>query len=77
MLPWSVSAMAGMSNSAARLAMALAFMAPSSSEKSEWLCRWTKVSGNTVLMYAIRWLKALVQVSRARSVQTRGGLRLE
>src|SRR5215471_17841561 len=43
--PWSVRASAGISSSAARATIALMRLAPSSSENSVWLCRWTKVSG--------------------------------
>src|SRR3954453_7148738 len=38
--PWSVRPSAGCPNSAARLASALMLQAPSSSEYSEWTCRW-------------------------------------
>src|SRR3954447_1319511 len=41
MTPWSVRPSAGWPNSAARLARALMLHAPSSSEYSEWTCRWT------------------------------------
>src|SRR5215510_4571053 len=43
--PWSVMARAGISSSAARATMALIRLAPSSSENSVWLWRWTNVSG--------------------------------
>src|SRR5450759_5086267 len=43
--PWSVTARAGISSSAARATRAGMRLAPSSSEYSVWLCRWTKVSG--------------------------------
>src|SRR4051794_12884480 len=40
MTPWSVSPSAGWPNSAARAARASILHAPSSSEYSEWTCRW-------------------------------------
>src|SRR5438270_13828866 len=43
--PWSVRASAGISSSAARRTMAAIRLAPSSSENSVWLWRWTKLSG--------------------------------
>src|SRR5215510_11002362 len=43
--PWSVMARAGIPSSAARATMALIRLAPSSSENSVWLWRWTNVSG--------------------------------
>src|SRR4051812_6928437 len=41
MTPWSVSPSAGCPNSAARAASPSILQAPSSSEYSEWTCRWT------------------------------------
>src|SRR6476661_3924805 len=41
MQPWSVSAIAGCSSSTARLTRSPMRLAPSSSEYSEWQCRWT------------------------------------
>src|SRR5579871_3484962 len=45
MTPWSVRAIAGISSSAARATMAGMRLAPSSSEYSVWLWRWTKLFG--------------------------------
>src|SRR5215472_2010752 len=45
MTPWSVRPMAGISSSAARATMAGMRLAPSSSEYSVWLWRWTKLFG--------------------------------
>src|SRR5207248_711534 len=45
MTPWSVSPIAGIPSSAARDTIAGMRLAPSSSEYSVWLWRWTKVSG--------------------------------
>src|SRR5437879_2638587 len=45
MTPWSVSASAGIPSSAALPTMASIRLAPSRSENSVWLWRWTKVSG--------------------------------
>src|SRR5256885_2488424 len=45
MTPWSVMPRAGISSSAARATRAGMRLAPSSSEYSVWLWRWTKVSG--------------------------------
>src|SRR3954453_15000578 len=42
MTPWSVSPMAGWPSSAARAASASTLHAPSSSEYSEWTCRWAQ-----------------------------------
>src|SRR5690606_812777 len=39
--PWSVRARAGCSNSLARVMRSPTRLAPSSSEYSEWQCRWT------------------------------------
>src|SRR3954453_14605160 len=40
--PWSVRPMAGWPSSAARAARASILQAPSSSEYSEWTCRWAQ-----------------------------------
>ena len=40
--PWSVSPSAGWPNSAARAASLSILHAPSSSEYSEWTCRWAQ-----------------------------------
>src|SRR3954447_3039506 len=45
--PWSVSATAGISSSAARAASAGTRQAPSRIENSEWTWRWTKGAGGT------------------------------
>src|SRR2546426_4120098 len=45
MTPWSVRASAGIPSSAARPTMASIRLAPSRSENSVWLWRWTKLSG--------------------------------
>src|ERR1700757_5085459 len=45
MTPWSVRPIAGISSSAARATIAWMRLAPSSSEYSVWLWRWTKVFG--------------------------------
>src|SRR5690349_15976901 len=45
MTPWSVRPMAGIPSSAARATIVGMRLAPSSSEYSVWLWRWTKVSG--------------------------------
>src|ERR671935_1687400 len=45
--PWSVSATAGISNSAARAASAGIRQAPSRMEYSEWTCRWTNGASGT------------------------------
>src|ERR687886_2010132 len=42
MTPWSVRPSAGWPNSAARAASASILQAPSSSEYSEWTCRWAQ-----------------------------------
>ena len=42
MVPWSVSASAGISSSWARVIRSLSRFAPSRSENSEWVWRWTK-----------------------------------
>jgi hypothetical protein len=42
MQPWSVSASAGISYSCARFSRSPMRFAPSSSEYSLWVCRWTK-----------------------------------
>src|SRR5579863_2592182 len=53
--PWSVIASAGMSSSAARATMAGMRLAPSSSEYSVWLWRWTKVLGACGIVLAWVW----------------------
>src|SRR5213594_481541 len=45
MTPWSVRPIAGISSSSARWTIAPMRLAPSSSEYSVWLWRWTKVFG--------------------------------
>src|SRR5919112_4584181 len=42
MTPWSVRPIAGCPSSAARAASASILQAPSSSEYSEWTCRWAQ-----------------------------------
>src|ERR671937_477186 len=54
MTPWSVRPMAGISSSAARWTMAGMRLAPSRSEYSVWLWRWTKVLG----VCGIVWIRA-------------------
>src|SRR2546429_5836758 len=51
MTPWSVMARAGISSLAAASTSGWMRLAPSSSENSVWLCRWTKVLG----AYGIVW----------------------
>src|SRR5260370_4410598 len=53
--PWSVRASAGISSSAARLTMAGMRLAPSSSEYSVWLWRWTKVLGACCIVWLWVW----------------------
>src|SRR6266513_3807550 len=52
MPPWSVRPIAGISSSAARCTMAAMRLAPSSSEYSVWLWRWTKVFGACDILLA-------------------------
>ena len=80
MTPWSVTATAGMSSSAARRTMSLIWVSPSSSEYSVWLCKWTnaivspfdKVGGARISV--VVWLCALCRVmlgrKRAADVRT-------
>ena len=72
MTPWSVTATAGMSSSAARRTMSLMWVSPSSSEYSVWLCKWTnaivspfdKVGGARISV--VVWLCALCRVMLGR-----------
>src|SRR5579864_6621957 len=52
MTPWSVSAIAGMPNSAAFATISVVRQAPSSSEYSLWACKWTKLPGMKPILQA-------------------------
>src|SRR5579872_252512 len=52
MTPWSVSAIAGMPNSAALATISVVRQAPSSSEYSLWACKWTKLPGMEPILQA-------------------------
>src|SRR6185295_4019714 len=55
MTPWSVIPSAGISSSAARATKAGMRLAPSSSEYSVWLWRWTKVLGACGIVWWWVW----------------------
>src|SRR2546421_2843419 len=70
--PWSVSPSAGCSNAAARAARASILHAPSSSEYSEWTCRWAQAGVLTAA--AILGARPDGARRRSRLLRPSGGL---